>query len=335
MATNPITYYLPRYFTEYIPSQRAYSPNTVASYRDTFILLLTFYRDKLHIRPKKLTYEDFSAENIEYFLSWMEETRGISASTRNQRLAAIHSFFKYVQYKDPVGFEQCGAVLSVPYKKAQAVPMNYLSIEEIRCLLQLPNQKCAAGLRDMAILVLLYETAARVQELIDLTPASIQYKSTSVVELCGKGNKTRLVPLNSEATGIVKNYIRCYERVNANEPLFVNRRGEKLSRAGIQYIIDKYITIARIQNPNMFKSRITNHCFRHSKAMHLLEAGVNLIYIRDFLGHASVVTTEVYAKTNPKIKEEQLMKNSPTLESRKRYNKNQKDDLIQWMKNNL
>ena len=194
MANNPVTYYLPRYFTEYIPSQRAYSPNTVASYRDTFVLLLTFYRDELHIRPDKLTYEDFSAENIESFLSWMEETRGISASTRNQRLAAIHSFFRYVQYKDPAGFEQCGAVLSVPYKKAQAVPMNYLSIEEIRCLLQLPDQKCAAGLRDMAVLVLLYETAARVQELIDLTPSSIQYKSTTVIELCGKGNKTRLVP---------------------------------------------------------------------------------------------------------------------------------------------
>lgn len=335
MADNPITYYLPRYFTEYIPSQRAYSPNTVASYRDTFVLLLTYYRDELRIRPDNLTYEDFSAEHIERFLSWMEETRGISASTRNQRLAAIHSFFKYVQYKDPTGFEQCGSVLSVPYKKAQAVPMNYLSIEETRCLLQLPDQKCDAGLRDMAILVLLYETAARVQELIDLTPSSIQFKSTTVVELCGKGNKTRLVPLNSEAASIVKNYIKRYDRSNANEPLFINRRGEKLSRAGIQYIIDKYITKARAQNPDMFKSRITNHCFRHSKAMHLLEAGINLIYIRDFLGHSSVVTTEVYAKTNPKIKEEQLMKNSPTLESRKRYSKDQKNDLIQWMKKNL
>lgn len=335
MAVNPITYYLPRYFTEYIPTQRAYSPNTVASYRDTFVLLLSFFRDELHIRPEKLTYENFSAENIEHFLSWMEETRGISASTRNQRLAAIHSFFRYIQYKDPACFEQCGAVLSIPYKKAQTVPMNYLSIEEIRTLLLLPDQKCAAGLRDMAILVLLYETAARVQELIDLTPASFQYKSTTVIELRGKGNKTRLVPLNAEATGIVRNYMHRFERQNVNEPLFVNRKGEKLTRAGIQYIIDKYIEMARTQHPDMFKFRITNHCFRHSKAMHLLEAGVNLIYIRDFLGHASVITTEVYAKTNPKIKEEQLIKHSPTLESRKRYCKDQKDDLIQWMKKNL
>ena len=335
MNTNPITYYLPRYFTEYIPNQRSYSKNTVSSYRDTFVLLLSFYRDELHIHPEKLTYEDFSAENIEKFLSWMEETRNICASTRNQRLAAIHSFFRYVQYKDPIGFEQCGAVLSVPYKKAHSAPMNYLTIEEIQCLFAIPNQKSEAGLRDMSVLVLLYETAARVQELIDLTPASIQYKSTTVIELHGKGNKSRLVPLNSEATGIIKNYIRSKDVQSINEPLFVNRKGEKLTRAGIQYILDKYISFAKEKEPDMFKFRITNHCFRHSKAMHLLEAGVNLIYIRDFLGHASVITTEVYAKTNPKIKEEQLMKNSPTLESRKRYSKGQKDDLIQWMKKNL
>ncbi len=335
MATNPITYLLPKYFTEYIPAQRAYSANTIASYRDTFVLLLTFFRDELNKRPEKLTYEDFTAENIERFLAWLEETRNVSASTRNQRLAAIHSFFRYVQYKDPTGFEQCGAVLAVPFKKSQTVPMNYLSIEEMRCLLQLPDQKQAVGLRDMAILVLLYETAARVQELIDLTPASIQYKSVTIVELCGKGKKTRFVPLNAEATGIVRNYIQRYERFKANEPLFVNRKGEKLTRVGVQYIIDKYLAMARQRNPDMFKSRITNHCFRHSKAMHLLEAGVNLIYIRDFLGHSSVVTTEVYAKTNPKIKEEHLMRISPTLESRKRYGKAEKDDLIQWMKKNL
>lgn len=335
MEMNPITYYLPRYFTEYIPNQRSYSKNTVMSYRDTFVLLLAFYRDELHVQPERLKYGDFSSENIEKFLSWMEKTRGICVSTRNQRLAAIHSFFRYVQYKDPVGFAQCGAVLSVPYKKASTIPMNYLTIEEIRCLFSFPNQRDKAGLRDMAILVLLYETAARVQELIDLTPASIQYKPTTVIELCGKGKKTRLVPINTEATGIVRNYIQRYSRLDAAEPLFVNRKGTKLTRAGIQYVIDKYISMARKAEPDMFKSRITNHCFRHSKAMHLLEADVNLIYIRDFLGHSSVITTEVYAKTNPRIKEEQLMKNSPTLESRKRYNKEKKDDLIQWMKRNL
>jgi len=335
MPINPITYYLPRYFTEYISNQRSYSRNTVLSYRDTFVLLLSFYRDELHIQPEKLTYEEFSSENIEKFLAWMEKNRRISASTRNQRLAAIHSFFRYVQYRDPTGFEQCGAVLSVPYKKAQTLPMNYLTIEEIGYLFALPDQKSVTGLRDMAILVLLYETAARVQELIELTPASIRYKATTVIELCGKGNKTRLVPLNAQATGIIRNYICRHKRHDVNKPLFVNRKGEKLTRAGVQYIIDKYISMAQEKKPDMFKSRITNHCFRHSKAMHLLEAGVNLIYIRDFLGHSSVITTEVYARTNPKIKEEHLMKNSPTLESRKRYGKEQKEDLIQWMKKNL
>lgn len=115
----------------------------------------------------------------------------------------------------------------------------------------------------------------------------------------------------------------------------MNRKGEKLIRAGIQYIIDKYVSTARKQRPDLFRDRITNHCFRHSKAMHLLEAGVNLIYIRDFLGHTSVVTTEVYAKTNPKIKEEQLRKHSAAIETPKKYSKKKKEDLIDWLKKNL
>ncbi len=184
-------------------------------------------------------------------------------------------------------------------------------------------------------MVLLYESGARVQELIDLTPASIRFRSTVTVELHGKGNKTRLVPINAAAAGIVRNYIRRCERTDADKPLFVNRKGEKLTRAGIQYIIDKYVSTAGKERPDLFKKRITNHSFRHSKAMHLLEAGVNLIYIRDLLGHSSVVTTEVYAKANPKIKEEQLKKHSASVETAQRYSKKQKEDLIDWLKNNL
>ena len=184
-------------------------------------------------------------------------------------------------------------------------------------------------------MVLLYETGARVQELIDLIPPSIRFSSTVTAELHGKGNKTRLVPVNADAAAIVRNYIRRCNRINADEPLFVNRKGEKLTRAGIQYIIDKYVSTARRLRPDMFRNRVTNHCFRHSKAMHLLEAGVNLIYIRDLLGHTSIVTTEIYAKTNPRIKEEQLKKHSVSVETVHKYTQKQKEDLIDWLKNNL
>ena len=247
----------------------------------------------------------------------------------------LYYTISYLQYRDPAGFEQCAQVLSVPFKKAPVTPVNYMSAEEVRLLFSIPDQKQDSQLRDLSIMVLLYETGARVQELIDLCPVNIRFSTTVAVELHGKGNKTRLVPVNADAAAIVRNYIRRCNRTDADGPLFVNRKGEKLTRAGIQYIIDKYVSTARTQRPELFKTKITNHCFRHSKAMHLLEAGVNLIYIRDLLGHTSVVTTEIYAKTNPKVKEEQLKKHSTSVETPQRYSEKQKEDLISWLKKNL
>lgn len=335
MNKNAFSYHLTKYFAEYLPKQTAASPNTIHSYRDTFVQLMEFYKAVYGLPPERLEYEEFTADRIERFLIYLEETRGIGISTRNQRLAAIHAFFRYLQYRDPAGFEQCTQILSVPFKKAPVKPMNYLSTEEMKLLFSIPDQKKDSQLRDLAVMVLLYETGARVQELIDLRPPNIRFSTTVTVELHGKGNKTRLVPVNTDAAAIVRNYIRRCSRTDADKPLFVNRKGEKLTRAGIQYIIDKYVSTAHLQRPDLFRNRVTNHCFRHSKAMHLLEAGVNLIYIRDLLGHTSVVTTEIYAKTNPKIKEEQLKKHSASVETDQKYSKKQKEDLIDWLKKNL
>ncbi len=335
MNRNAFSYHLTKYFAEYLPNQTAASPNTIRSYRDTFVQLMEFYKAEYSLPPERLGYGEFTADRIEGFLVYLEETRGIGISTRNQRLAAIHAFFRYLQYRDPAGFEQCAQVLSVPFKKAPVKPMNYLSAEEMKLLFSIPDPKKDDQLRDLAVMVLLYETGARVQELIDLCPSNIRFSTTVTAELHGKGNKTRLVPVNADAAAIVRNYIRRCSRTDADKPLFVNRKGEKLTRAGIQYIIDKYVSTAHTQHPDLFRNKVTNHCFRHSKAMHLLEAGVNLIYIRDLLGHASVVTTEIYAKTNPKIKEEQLKKHSASVGTAQNYSRKQKEDLIDWLKKNL
>ena len=335
MKENAFAYHLTKFFADYLPSQVAASRNTIQSYRDAFVQLLEFMHSAYDILPEHLVYSDLTAERIEEFLRHLEEDRKVGITTRNHRLAVIHAFFRYLQYRDPAGFEQCAQVLAVPYKKAPITPMTYMTIEETRHLLSLPDQATADGLRDLAILVMLYETGARVQELIDLTPSSIRFSSINTVELHGKGNKTRLVPIDAVAANIVRNYIRRCNRDNVTEPLFVNRRGEKLTRAGIQYIVDKYVSMAQKTKPEYFQKRITNHSFRHSKAMHLLEAGVNLIYIRDFLGHTSVVTTEIYAKTNPKIKEEQLKKHSQKVATAKRYSAEEKKGLLDWLKTNL
>jgi site-specific recombinase XerD len=328
------SYYLTKYFSDYLPNQIAASENTIHSYRDTFVQLLEFYKKEFNLSPEKLNYQDFSSSRIEEFLCWLEKEREISISTRNQRLAAIHAFFKYIQYRDLTGFEQCADVLSVPFKKAATAPVNYMTLEELELLFSIPDQKDIMQLRDLTIMMVMYESGARVQEIIDLQPGHFRFAGINQVELHGKGNKTRIVPINKKVAAVVKVYIdRCH--LNSVNPLFANRDGEKLTRAGIQYIVNKYIEIAQNKRPDLFTKKITNHSFRHSKAMHLLESGVNLVYIRDFLGHTSVKTTEVYAKSNPKIKEEQLIKNSNSLGVLKRYDENEKEDLLYWLKNNL
>ncbi len=335
MKPDHFAYHLTKYFVDYLPNQIAASKNTIYSYRDTFVQLFEFYKEKQHIPPEKLDYACFTAPRIEGFLNWLEKTREISASTRNQRLAAIHAFFKYLQYRDPAGFDQCAEVLSVPFKKVPSIPVSYMDMEETTLLFSIPDQSSPAQLRDLAIMTLLYESGARVQELIDLQPASMRFGSICQVELHGKGNKTRLVPINAKVAAIVRNYMEQCGRSDLYGPLFVNRRGEKLTRAGVQYIIDKYITTTKAQRPDLFQRKITNHSFRHSKAMHLLEAGVNLVYIRDFLGHTSVITTEVYARANPKTKEAQLQRNSAVLGVKFKYSKTEKEDLLSWLKTQL
>lgn len=335
MKVDVFSYYLTKYFAEYLPVQTAASKNTIYSYRDTFVQLMEFYKTTYRIQPEKLEYKDFTLKKVEEFLEYLGKTRGVGISTLNQRLAAIHSFFRYIQYRDPAGFAQCAEILSIPFQKAPVTPMNYMSIDEVSLLFLIPDQKDKLELRDLAILVILYESGARVQEVIDLCPVHIRFETTTIVELHGKGNKTRLVPINADAASIIRNYIRSNGKNDVSKPLFINRSGEKLTRAGIQYIIDKYVSKAKCQRSDLFTKRITNHCFRHSKAMHLLEAGVNLIYIRDFLGHTSVVTTEIYAKTNPMIKRDQLIKNIASIQVPKKYSQKEQSDMIEWLKKSL
>lgn len=191
-------------------------------------------------------------------------------------------------------------------------------------------------MRDLAVLTVLYETGARVQELIDLTPAHMNIDGEMpYVELRGKGNKIRRVPIAVEVAAILRRYMDAFHIRSNNEALFTNQQGGKLTRVGVQYIVDKNLNLAEQKAPVLRKRKITNHSFRHSKAMHLLEAGVNLIYIRDFLGHSSVTTTEIYAKTNPDIKRKILTESNLAAEVGGHYDMKEKHDLLEWLKSNL
>lgn len=334
MTDQNFSYYLTRYFTDFLPNQKNAAANTIRSYRDTFVLLLKFFKEVYRMPPENLDYASFTVERIEAFLDWLETQRNASIKTRNQRLAAIHAFFRYIQYRDPAGFEQISRILTIPYKKVSHSPAVYMSLEEISHLFSIPDRNDKKQFREWMIMVLLYESGARIQELLDLTPAHIHWGSTATLELHGKGNKSRVTPISNTVRTMLKRYMQIYPR-KENDFLFTNSKGEKLTRAGVQYIIDKYTSMAHEKNPEMFRKRITNHSFRHSKAMHLLEAGVNLVYIRDFLGHSSVITTEQYARTNPKIKEEQLKKGCAAIAANEKYSKDDKADLISWLKENL
>jgi len=256
-------YYVTRYFGEYLPKQKGVSDNTIKSYRDTFVQMIEFFSLTYSININKLSLSDMSKERIEKFLKYLEETRHVCASTRNQRLAAVHAFFRYLQKQELAYFELCNSILLIEFKKVSAPVINYMSIEETSFLFLLPDNKTSHGFRDLAILTLLYETGARVQELLDLRLKNISLNQCSTVTLHGKGNKTRIVPIGKDMVSILRKYISATGINNPEDSLFTNKQHKALTRAGVQYIIDKYVDKGRGIRSDYFKGKITNHSFRH------------------------------------------------------------------------
>jgi len=335
MKPTDLSKYLSDFLSRYLPVERGASPNTITAYRDTFILLLNFLRDEKGQRIEKLTLQKIKKPIIVEFLNWLQEERGCSGSTRNARLAAIHAFYRYVQYEYPDGLHDYQQILSIRTKNVRKQSMTYLTIDGIKLLLRQPDTTTKKGRRDVALLSLIYDSGARVQEVIDLTPASLRLDKPITIKIIGKGNKARLVPMLEAQVELLKQYIKEYhlDKPSANRyPLFFNSRKEKLTRAGINYIIGKYFQQAKKENQANLPDKITCHSLRHSKAMHLLQAGVNLIYIRDILGHVSVKTTEIYAKADSKHKREALEKVYVDVSPKEKPLWDNNENLITWLK---
>lgn len=199
----------------------------------------------------------------------------------------------------------------------------------------MPNINLYSGRRDLSIIALMYDTGARVQEIADLQVTDIRAKAPSTIRLTGKGNKTRIIPLMPQTMNIMKQYMIDYglfDETKVTEPLFFNKKREKLTRAGLSYILNKYVDQAKAVNKALFPEKMSAHVLRHSKAMHLLQSGVNLIYIRDFLGHSSVTTTEIYAKSNPEIKRKAIEEASPKVLPKEKFSVKEKEGLCEWLK---
>jgi site-specific recombinase XerD len=330
--------YLSKFLSEYLPCERNMSPNTVASYRDTFVQFINYMKDVQNIKVERLTLDMLTRQRVVDFLSWVQKERCCGIATRNQRLASIHSFISYLQYEDIYHLDEWQKIHSIKAMKDEKKSIRYLTPDGIKLLLEQPDNKTRNGVRNLALLALMYDTGARVQELIDLTPESLKIESKPyTIKLFGKGRKTRIIPLVEEQIVILKRYMECnhlFENHTQKHPLFFNSRNEKLTRAGVTYILKTYADMARRVNPELIPSSISCHSLRHSKAMHLLQSGVNIVYIRDILGHVSTQTTDIYARADSKQKREALEKAYLDLvpENAKKRDWEKNQDLLNWLK---
>lgn len=304
MKTTDFAHCLSSYLTMYLPGQAGLSENTIMAYRDTFKLVLLYAEGKLRLRPDKFALEHFNADFIIKFLSWLEQERGNSISTRNQRLAALRAFAKYARTRYPEYLLETQKIIDLKTKKRSAPTLPHLSSDSVRDIIAQIDISDRYGRRDMALLSLMYDSGARVQEICDLCIRNVRLEKPYSVTLTGKGSKSRAVPIMVNTANLLSNYLvdnhlNTFEKYDT--PLFFNHQRKKLTRAGVTYILKKYCHVAHDKNPQI-PLKISPHIMRHSKAMHMLQAGVNLIYIRDFLGHVHVETTEAYAKADTEMK---------------------------------
>lgn len=319
------------FLTKHLPLNRGYSSNTIASYRDAFVLYLQYMEIQHNIKPDKLDSIHFSLLNIENFLLWLETAKDNSITTRNNRLAAIKSFFNYAQTAAPEWIEVAKPILAIKAKKApEHSTITYLSAEAIGCILNEAFR--SGGIRDAALLSLLYDSGARVQEIADVNVDDVHATKPYTVRLTGKGRKTRTVPIAAQTARILRKYINEYGLTVPEKKLFSNWMGDPIGRAGIAYILKKHVAAANVLSPDIVPSTATPHQLRHSRSMHLLENGVNLIYIRDLLGHVSVTTTERYAKANAEVKRKAIEHASLDLITESKYDEGKKEDLLNWLR---
>ena len=297
MKPTDFTINLAAFFSVYLPDVKNVSENTILSYRDTFRLLLAYCGDVKKIQPGMLCFKQLDDHLVVCFLEWLENERGCSIATINQRLAAIHAFFRYVQAKESAPLHMYQQILQIPRKKHNKRIIRYLTPEQTKDLLAAPDASRKSGRRDITLLSVLYDTGALVQELCNLRVCDIRLDNPAIITLTGGGGKTRYVPVGGNTVKLLQAYLQEYNLLQEGNPdalLFFNERHKKLTRSGIGHILQKYSSMLAIQHHNIAE-KLTPNMIRHSKAMHLYQSGINLMYIRDILGHVNIYTTNNYA----------------------------------------
>ncbi|VGO13403.1 Tyrosine recombinase XerD [Pontiella desulfatans] len=306
------------FFTDRLTIQINASPNTIASYRDTFRLLLRFAGEQHGKVPTKLRVEDLDTELVGDFLAYVENKRRNCARSRNARLAAIRSFFKFVAMTEPAYLLQCQRILSMPSKRHEQRTVEFLDRREMDALLSAPDRSTWIGQRDHAILTLALQTGLRASELINLCQCDLIAGTGAHVQCMGKGRKQRLTPLRKETLLVMKNWLRRYGGTE-DGPLFPTIRGGKLSRDALEHLVRKHTLTASKTCPSLATKRVSPHVLRHSTAMELLHHGVDQTVISLWLGHESVETTRIYLHADLHLKEKALEKVMATASKPGRY----------------
>jgi site-specific recombinase XerD len=320
---------LENFFTQRLMSQRQASPHTISSYRDTFRLLLQFAQRRLHLPPSRLAFAEIDAPLIAAFLDDLENSRGITARSRNLRLTAIRSFFHYAAYEEPSHASQIQRVLAIPAKRHTRALVHFLNRPEVDALLAAPDQRTWFGRRDHALLLVAVQTGLRLSELTGLQRHDVSWGTGAHVRCVGKGRKERCTPLTKMTVAVLQAWLREPARHNA-QALFPSASGGRLSPDSVADLLAKHVARAAHACPSLRKKRVTPHVLRHTMAMELLQEGVDRAVIALWLGHESVETTQIYLDANLALKEEILAKTTPPDGKPCRYRAD--DQLLAFLK---
>jgi site-specific recombinase XerD len=327
-TSTPLAPLLERFFTERLMQQRQASPHTISSYRDTFRQLLKFTQQRLRTPPSRLAFEEINAPLIAAFLDHLEKGRGVSTRSRNLRLTAIHSFFRYTAFEAPAQSAQIQRVLAIPSKRFTRALVNFLTRPEVDALLAAPDPLTWFGRRDHAFLLVAVQTGLRLSEMTGLTRENVILGTGAHIRVIGKGRKERCTPLAKPTAGVLKLWLREPPRGDG-QVLFPNARGQHLSVHGVQYLLRKHRATASRVCPSLKQKRVTVHVLRHTMAMDLLQAGVDRAVIALWLGHESVETTQIYLEATLAMKEQVLTKATPPDGKPGRYRA--KDRLLNFL----
>jgi len=301
---------LQAFFTDRLLRQWRASPHTVASYRDSFRLLLRFAKENLDKEPSVLSFEDFTPDFLSAFLDYVEKDRGNSVRTRNARLAAIHSFFRYVSFSEPACADLCCQILAIPSKRFERRPIEFLTPEEINALLDAPDKAAWVGRRDRTLLLTAIQTGLRVSELISLRCNNVVLGTGAHVRCEGKGRKQRCTPLRPETAKVMSSWL-CELNGQLDHPVFPSIRGGPLSRDAVERLVARHCKATQAHCPSLNRKKVTPHVLRHTAAMELLQHGVDRSVIALWLGHESVETTQMYLHADMRLKRQALSRIPP------------------------